>query len=422
MKKTVRIIGKLLMQLVLSMVLGTVLLTLAYMLPTGSIERNVASSAEIIAQEGGYPVLISWWTSKLDNFTDSIMMMEAAYSGEESILIQAMNSNHYAMEGYYPNEVLVKHYVDYENYEEIVPYSRYWHGYQIFIKPLFMMMDYGKIRILNGGVQLMLVIIVTILFMQRKMALYSIPYLLSYGLLMPIALAKSLQFSSCFYIFTVGTIVLLLLKDKLEKNYLYLYVFFALSIATAYFDFLTYPITTFGIPATVYISMRENKNMKSTLIRLVQMLFVWGFGYIGMWAGKWIVGSVITGNDVILDALNSVAIRSGHERGSGEALSVFQSIGWNIGTFLKSPFIVTIILFLLYMLMRIKIEYKDYDKKRNLIIIIPYIAISILPIVWYGFTVNHSTLHCFFTNKACVVTAFSGMCALINVYQTVKND
>ncbi len=419
MRKVVSIVGRLLVQLVVSVIIGTVLLTLAYMLPVDSIEKNVASSAEVIAEEGGYPVLISGWTSKLDNWTDAIMMMEAAYSGEESALLQAMNAKHYVMKGYAPNDVLVKHYVHHEDYEGAAPYARYWHGYQIFTKPLFAFMDYSDIRILNGVLQLTLVILVIILLIRRNMAWYSIPYLLSYGLLMPVALAKSLQFSSCFYILMVGSIVLLLLKDRLEKNQMYLYVFLALGIATAYFDFLTYPIATFGVPATVYISMKENKHTKSTLIRLIQILLVWGIGYVGMWAGKWLIGSVLTGENVVLNAVNKIAIRSAHEGEAGEAFSVLQSVTWNVKSFMKSPFVVGAIVFLLYMCVRIK---KVCQEKKNFITVVPYMAIAILPLIWYGFTVNHSVIHHFFTNKACVVTAFSGMCALVKVYQTMKNE
>ena len=61
------------------------------------------------------------------------------------------------------------------------------------------------------------------------------------------------------------------------------------------------------------------------------------------------------------------------------------------------------IAFLLYMIYRCS---KHGELTRNVIVqtMIPYLTLSLAPIVWYAFATNHSTIHYWFTNKACVVS------------------
>ena len=86
---------------------------------------------------------------------------------------------------------------------------------------------------------------------------------------MPIAMAKSFQFSSCYYVFTAGTIALLLLKDSTRSRLAYL-VFLNIGIMTAYVDFLTYPIATFGVAAIIGVALSRDNNLEEKLIEIVR--------------------------------------------------------------------------------------------------------------------------------------------------------
>ena len=176
-----------------SAIIGTLLLIGAYSLPVAKIDKHVEDSATIFKQEGGYPTLFSWCTSTLDNFTDAIMLLEAADSTNDSAVNRAMRAYRGAISDYIPNDVLVAHYVNGIDYETKITYPRYWHGYHVLLKPLLSLMDYRYIRILNAIVQVTLVVFVVWLLIRRKMG-GSIPYMLSWLMLMPVALAKSLQF------------------------------------------------------------------------------------------------------------------------------------------------------------------------------------------------------------------------------------
>ncbi len=65
-------------------ILGMTLLYVAFSLPLPSIEKNVRLSATTIRNEGTYPKVTKYATSQLDNFTDSIMMLETTDISEVS--------------------------------------------------------------------------------------------------------------------------------------------------------------------------------------------------------------------------------------------------------------------------------------------------------------------------------------------------
>lgn len=86
---------------------------------------------------------------------------------------------------------------------------------------------------------------------------------------MPIATAWSMQFSAVFYIFSVGSIILILNYERLsEKSNMYYYFCF-LGILTIYFDFLTYPLATFGVPFTFLVCMNKENKIKEDILRFI---------------------------------------------------------------------------------------------------------------------------------------------------------
>jgi hypothetical protein len=61
-----------------------------FLLPVSAIKENVAESAYVIQNEGTYPKVTKYATSQLDNFTDSIMLLEGADDAEGTELERAV--------------------------------------------------------------------------------------------------------------------------------------------------------------------------------------------------------------------------------------------------------------------------------------------------------------------------------------------
>lgn len=350
---SIKSLSSILINIVVASMVGTVLLVGAYSLPTESIENHINSSSVIFEVEGAYPSLFPWCTSQLDNWTDAVMLLEAADDTADSAINKAMFAYCRRISDHNPSQSLVAHYINGIDFDVIRTYPRYWHGYHVLLKPLLEFMDYQSIRRSNAIVQLLLVVLTSCLLVWRKMKGYVIPFLLSYFMLMPVALAKSLQFSSCFYIFTLAMIAILLLKNKGEGRYEY-FTFLNIGIATSYFDFLTYPIATFGVPAVLFLFMHSEYALERKLSSLLKSLFCWGVGYAGMWSLKWIIASLITGEDIIRNALNGFLARTSSSSADGNTYyTLLQCEIKNVRAFITTPFAILVVVFIILMIMRI---------------------------------------------------------------------
>lgn len=380
---------------------AVILMTLVYMIPVDSIEKNLYSSAEAIKNETTYPQLTGLCTSQLDNWTDSIMLAEAGERSEGSALHRALLVNRGTMEGYNPFESLIAHYVESKDYDAYTQYPRYWHGYLIFLKPLLTFMTYPQIRVLNGVIEVILFIVVCILFYRKRRTEYIVPWLLGYLMLMPIALAKSLQFSPCYYAYTIGSIILLILTKQKRSQYIGM-IFLNIGIFTAFFDFLTFPVISFCIPAAVYFALDSERNVKTTVVDLLKSGFCWCSGYIGMWASKWVLGTVITGTNILDNAREAIELRSSHVSQNGEEVfSVFECLLKNMDSFLYTPVVIIVAVWIIFSIKKYRSKTElEYNKKMKLIL--PYIVLGVIPIAWYSVTVNHSSIHYWFTNKTLV--------------------
>lgn len=391
------------LNLIVAAGLGTLLLWAVYCLPIDSIEQHVRSSAVTIQEEGVYPRLYSWCHSQLDNWTDSIMLLEAADATDASALEKAMLAYRGTIDDSNPAETLIAHYIQNVEFTRTTDYARYWHGYLVALKPLLSFFDYSTIRIINGAIQFIALLLVCVLMKRKGLNPYIIPYILCYLILMPIAMAKSFQFSSCYYVFTAGTIALLLLKDSTRSRLAYL-VFLNIGIMTAYVDFLTYPIATFGVAAIVGVALSRDNNLEEKLIEIVRNGILWCLGYGGMWGAKWIIASITTGHNVFTNALDAFTSRTSTLSADGlTQYSVFICEIMNYTFFIKTPFIIFVIIFCVYVFIK-HIRHHNFSHEWVLAISLPYTIISFAPMVWYAFATNHSYIHYWFTNKACVVT------------------
>lgn len=391
--------------------LGTLFLFGAYLIPVQRIDKNVTSSAYTIDEEGLCPSLFGWCTSKLDNFTDAIMLLEAGNPVYDSPVNDSMNIPRGCIDDLDPVDVITDHYVRDVDFDSTTTYSSYWHGYLFILKPLLMVFDYSAIRIINGIIQLLLAVITCILLYKKGHKKAVIPYAVSYLMLMPLAMASTMQFSNCFYIFTILSIVLLLMKDKAltEKAYL---VFLWAGILTPFFDLMTYPITTFGIPMVFFLLISGNITPEAKLSHTIRNAFYWCFGFGTMWLSKWTVASLITGENKFSEALAKVMQRTSTVSDEGEKYSSYTAVIRNYGAFLLTPVTILAILLIVFMLIKF-IKNRNLSGKEAAKVFFPFALTGLAPVVWYVFATNHSTIHYWFANKACLVSLLAVLFGLV---------
>lgn len=416
-----RFAGSLFLRIVICALVGTLLLGAVFLLPVVPMERNLEKSATTFAQEGIYPSLYSWCTSQLDSTTDALILMISACDTGEPPFVQAMSGTHNTLSSVEAtSNELAAHYGSSIPFDGSAPYYQYWHGYQLIIRPLLSLVGYPMMRILNGIMQTILLLLLCLYLYKAGMKQYILPYLVSVAMLMPVVLAKSLQYSSCYYLLTLGCFAVLRKRNDLDQadGFLFLY----LGIATAYFDFLTYPIATLGVPAVLYFCIRKADSFRNTFCRGTKICFSWGVGYLGMWSSKWLIGSLITGKNILAEASAKVAERSSVGSVSDGLLkNMYVALSVNIKAFIRTPAIVLLAVLLCILLLS-AIQHcrkHQYSVTCAAKVLFPFAILACLPVFWYLGTTNHSIIHGWFTNKALIVSAFSATAALARLSSSV---
>ena len=405
MKKIISI----LIILVTGIILGGILLILVYKLPIIKIENNVKKSIDIFNFEGTYPYTNKYENSKLDNFTDIIMLQNASYNGNESIISKAMHN--YRFKTSKNPLISLNDQVNNRNGFK-KEYGRYWHGYLLILKPLLLFFNYHNIRIINKILESLLIMTIIYVMAKKNLNSYILPYIISIIMINPLAIYKSLQFSTIFYIFNFSMLLILFYNDKLKNKYPYYFLIFGM--ITSYFDFLTYPSVTLGVPLVLYCILNEKKKLLLDLKNIFINCITWIIGYIGMWLGKFILASILLKENFFNNALNAFFERTSNQA-NNIIINTSMVIEKNISNLI--PINILLIFFILTFIYNL---YK-YHKKINIKIfinIIPYLFICTIPFIWYSLTNNHSYIHNFFTYRTLITSIFSILVAINHI----KND
>ena len=391
---------------IIAAVLGLMLLVGVFLLPTDKIEQNLISSIETFESEGSYPTLSIISDSRLDNFTDGIMLITSTYTNDENVLNRAVSVYKPGEEHQDSVEVMTAYYKNNEDIGEI-SYGRYWHGYLIFTKPLLSVFTYSEMRLINTFIVAILATVLIMVMYSKKLGRYIIPYLIAFLLIDPFAVSQSIQYFIVYCIYTVASIILLLKKDWFDQSVERIALFFVLvGCCTSFFDLLTYPVAAFGIPIIFYICATERMS-KETVKTVIICLIAWFIGYGGMWAGKWILGSLFGSENIILDAVNSIFGYTSMSN-TGEAnVGVIALITRQLSYMMTPPMIIAVayiaVTGVMFLIRCPKSKLADKSW-------IAYIAICLLPIIWFLVASRHSYIHSWFTYRELIITMFAGLC------------
>ncbi len=399
----------------LCIVTGYLLLSLSYLIPAKSMTDGAYRTDTTLAAERAYYVE-RYSDRLLDNFTDSIMLLTAEYPGDESAFDKAINAymfNHVGAGG------PVESYVDFHSgsqniaQSEIITtaYAKYWHGYQLFLRPLISMMNYDLIRKLNTAVQFFLVIIV-LLLMKRRAEECTFPFAIMLLFMAPTAIGRSLQYSSVYYVMLIVILLILWNPGNRLNDGNIIYLFLLSGVMTVYLDLLTAPTISLTAPLCVYcVLRRDDLSGKDALKMVIKCSFFWAAGYAGMWIGKWILAVIGAGPDFFNELLGSMKYRLSST--STTQVTRAGTLRLNLEYLFQNKFVA--LFALIYALIMTAADFHERKKltKHTLFSAGVLFAISIVPVAWIVILSNHSNIHAYFTYRTlcpavfCMLTALS---------------
>ena len=396
--------------LIMSIVIGYMLLVIAYLIPLDSIKENLSNSYQLLETEGAWRKLIEGHEDTLlDNWTDSTILIETGHEYSQPAYQAALLVPECSIVDQNPTDSFIKLYKQDTDLQIIEwNYVNYWHGYLVFMKPLMTCMTYGQIRYLNQFLQTALFGFILALLGIRKKTWYAIPVILSYIFLNPSVVSMSIQYNTMFMITFIQILLILILEKWYKKKEFWVYHFFMVGCLTSYFDFLTYPLIGYGIPMILLFSFYST-NLKDEFVTLIKTGGAWCFGYIGMWGGKWILGTILTDENILQQAIERILFRS---RGDVSEYTYIDILKRNLE--LRKDLLIISFVFmmccLIYSLMK-RIKFSG----RNLVI---YVILIVIPFAWYFVVANHSYYHYFFTYRNLSVVVMGVSCIGIKMTES----
>lgn len=412
-----RDIKKVLAALLAGGALALILLLLVYSIPVDRILVNARASIEIFEKEGATPRTVAGYdATTLDNYTDAWMIRNAFYDGEESVFQKSLNVYYY---GYHDGkdrnvcESMIDYLNGVEGYQRR-SYARYWHGYLILLKPLLCFFDYGDIRGILKLTELSLLICLCMFFERKKMTHFLPALAVTMFCIGFHEIGQSMQYSWVFLIAAAASIYILKKYPAMDGKM----VFLIIGMCTSFFDFLTYPLFTLGMPLVVVllcmaVSGEERDAVKAVVLNSV----FWGVGYFGFWVEKWILGTLLTEENIFAEAFGSIIERTGRNV-VDQPIGYMETVFENIGILCKWPYVLAVFGGLALICAGMRKERLKVSKELTA----AYCLVAVFPFIWYAVAMNHSYLHSFMTYRDLGVSIFAGLSMIVSMREINRNE
>ncbi len=407
--------GRLLVIYVALVVVFVLAMTAVYSLPQRRIVKNLKRSEQLLVDEGLYPrVMIQHRAYQLDNFTDSIMLGTAIEAKPGGPLLNAMGGfRQYAKNAQgkgSPIEGLQQSVRGQRDH--LVAYARYWHGYQVVLRPALVFLTLADIRYVNMMILSALTLTVLLMLARRAGSRAAAAFGLAAAACGFLVVPMSIQFSNLTYVMLWALLVML---AKSESDWLIrntIEFFFVVGMFTAFFDLYTTPTMTLGMPLAVALVLaarppREHP-WKLSLVLAGQACVAWSVGYVMSWGAKWFVATAVTGIDVVGDAVGKTMFWTVAKESKPLYLEAVKLNLGNLVPMLRPQVAIPTALFLgLLVLVAGVLLLTSRSPSARARQVLPVLLVVPLPYLWYLATSHPATVHNWFNYRAQIYAVFA---------------
>lgn len=374
------------------------LLTLVMCIPNSAIQENFDRSMEVFEKEGdGWNRAYTYASgSMLDNLTDSIIISETMVNESCSPISNAMSGN---------------------------GYSRYWHGYLVWVRPLLLVFSYLDIRYILMFVFMFLLAGCTLGINDRLGRMNALIFTFCMTLAYFIIIPWSLQFCEVFLIMMAAMLYVIKRHDASRQTFAIGEMFLVIGMVTQYLDFLTAPLLTLGMPLCLILLLNikdtgEDSKLKNWAV-LIHSCVTWAIGWAVSWIAKWVIGTLILGRNIIEDAVNQASFRvNGNETSHASRLmaiakNIYSMMPFSnvIGKGEKGAIVLVGIVYIA-LFVAIIFLWLRYRKKSMWVTYLPVFMTALLPIAWFIVMAQHSQVHFFYTYRILMIAWFAVLTGL----------
>lgn len=406
-------------------VIMPVLLILTAFIPRSAIKQHSLESAQYLydGELFGY-VREGVEGTCIDRYADAILLNIAYNLDKDHPLKSVMLSAYYFSPDHEENENYLIAVRDDPGINR--QYLRYWHGSIALVRPLLTILNVRGLYILNAVVLILLFAWFSFMCAKQKEYALIIAFAASFVLTRAWFVPLSLEYTWMFMLMlTCSIIAIFMHKRGLEGYY---GTFFAIAgMVTAFLDFLTTETMTLLMPLLVILWMSRKRGrteksgsdngsvfagfFKREDVRMsTRCAISWLVGYIGMWASKWILCSIVMKENAMPYVTEHVAERLTGTMGVDTDHVLVGAVLKNISCLFPLGYgALSVVIFFVIILYGL---YRGFVYRRGLADkgwIILTAILGLIPYVRYVVLHNHSYIHCFFTYRAQASTVVAFM-------------
>lgn len=390
------------------------------LIPQEKIKENVYGSAQYYVENEIFEETIGGVKGSIvDRYADTILVAIAYQYDEDKPVESVIKSSYYHNDLKNENDNLMLAVS--EELEANQQYLRYWHGSNVILRPLLVLFTVEEIYVINAIVLgVMAVLLIGILSFKKAYTLVAgvgIGIVMTSGWIVPF----SFEYTWTYGLMMIMSILVLGMGYKDKWKYTG-FVFLVAGMLTTFFDFLTTETLTCTVPLLILIWLKSNQANKPTLKEMFvfsgENILLWGVGYAGMWISKWVIASIVLGENVMPYITGHIGERIGGDLGLNPVQYILGAVTRNLSCLFPFEYGgfgamlgIMLIVFAFY------IGYVHYGKKEDKCYIWIYFAIAMIPYIRYMVLHNHAYLHYFFTYRA----QFSTVLAVVLILELLTD-
>ncbi len=345
----------------------------------------------------------------LDNFTDALILNQACNGGSQHLLTSILLNPR--VDGGGEQCESLKRLTEGDTTMCTLHYGRYWHGSTFAMRFLLLLWDYSSLRILFYLLSSLLLAWVVASLYRRVGKAVALLFALALAFVNCFMMQYSIQFLPVLAIALCATLwVVYRVKEPRQMALL----LFCTGSLTAFFDLLTCPVMTWGIPMCVYLMMQQRRSDSRPWPRQLASWTIasglWAVGYGATWVSKWFIATLLTGENIIRDGAAQFAVRAGGQIDYSRLDAVTNNLSLLPWSFVALSLTLLAVLMLWHF------------NRKGIGTALLCLTSAVPPLLWYLVTADHSYLHNWFTYRSlsvCLMAIFFALTALVD-WQRLK--
>ena len=298
-------------------------------------------------------------------------------------------------------------------------YLRYWHGSIVPVRIMHLFWNIKQIYIFHAFLIGALILILVGLLAKNGFKAEGISFVLAMIIVGIWYVPRALEYTWMFLVMLVTSIIVVWMVTRGKTKH-FGEIFLITGMVSVFLDFLTYETLTLLIPLLFIIRISEKNPLqeRQTWGFSVKCCFLWLIGYAGMWASKWVMASIVLGNNVMPyvtghiteRAIGSVGISStSHFLISAITLNLKRLFPYEYGISGAILVFACVLVFIVLPILLGRVRLKAHIDWQRISI---YIGLGLVPFVRLLVMHNHAVIHCFFTYRAFASTILA-LCFIV---------